>query len=50
MLSGRIFLRGSAIAMAGMGEAPMWLARATATEGRKRKTLVAILCAAQRTG
>jgi uncharacterized protein (DUF1501 family) len=28
--------------MAGMGEAPMWLARAAATEGRKRKTLVAI--------
>ena len=38
----RTFLRGSAIAMAGMGEAPMWLARAAATEGRKRKTLVAI--------
>jgi uncharacterized protein (DUF1501 family) len=28
--------------MAGMGEAPMWLARAAATEGRKNKTLVAI--------
>src|ERR1700722_14887337 len=28
--------------MAGMGEAPMWLARAAAVEGRKRKTLVAI--------
>jgi uncharacterized protein (DUF1501 family) len=28
--------------MAGMGEAPMWLARAASTEGRKRKTLVAI--------
>jgi uncharacterized protein (DUF1501 family) len=42
MLTRRIFLRGSAIAMAGMGEAPMWLARAAATEGRKRKTLVAI--------
>jgi uncharacterized protein (DUF1501 family) len=38
----RIFLRGSAIAMAGMGQAPMWLARAAASEGRKRKTLVAI--------
>src|SRR5579859_570757 len=42
MLTRRIFLRGSAIAMAGMGEAPMWLARAAAAEGRKRKTLVAI--------
>ena len=42
MLTRRIFLRGSAIAMAGMGEAPMWLARAAATEGNKRKTLVAI--------
>src|ERR1700742_5288241 len=42
MLTRRIFLRGSAIAMAGMGQAPMWLARAAATEGRKRKTLVAI--------
>src|ERR1700683_5723542 len=42
MLSRRIFLRGSAMAMAGMGEARMWLARAAATEGRKRKTLVAI--------
>jgi len=28
--------------MAGMGQAPMWLARAAATEGKKRKTLVAI--------
>src|SRR5947209_10707380 len=28
--------------MAGLGEAPMWLARAAAVEGRKRKTLVAI--------
>jgi uncharacterized protein (DUF1501 family) len=42
MLTRRIFLRGSAIAMAGMGEPPMWLARAAASEGRKRKTLVAI--------
>jgi uncharacterized protein (DUF1501 family) len=42
MLTRRIFLRGSAIAMAGMGAAPMWLARAAASEGRKRKTLVAI--------
>jgi uncharacterized protein (DUF1501 family) len=42
MLTRRIFLRGSAIAMAGMGQAPMWLARAAASESRKRKTLVAI--------
>ncbi len=42
MMTRRIFLRGSAIAMAGMGRAPMWLARAAASEGRKRKTLVAI--------
>ncbi len=38
----RIFLRGSAIAMAGMGAVPAWLARAAAPEGRKRKTLVVI--------
>ncbi len=42
MLTRRVFLRGSAIAMVGMGQAPMWLARAAASEGRKRKTLVAI--------
>jgi uncharacterized protein (DUF1501 family) len=42
MFNRRVFLRGSAIAMVGMGEAPMWLARAASTEGRKRKTLVAI--------
>jgi uncharacterized protein (DUF1501 family) len=42
MLARRVFLRGSAIAMAGMGSAPVWLARAAAAEGRKRKTLVAI--------
>ena len=42
MFTRRIFLRGSAIAMAGMGQAPMWLAQAAASEGRKRKTLVAI--------
>ena len=42
MLTRRVFLRGSAIAMVGMGQAPMWLARAAAAEGRKRKTLVAI--------
>ena len=42
MLTRRVFLRGSAIAMAGMGIAPGWLARAAATESRKRKTLVAV--------
>jgi uncharacterized protein (DUF1501 family) len=42
VLTRRIFLRGSAIAMVGMGQAPMWLARAAAAEGRSRKTLVAI--------
>jgi uncharacterized protein (DUF1501 family) len=42
MLARRVFLRGSAIVAAGMGVAPGWLARALASEGRKRKTLVAI--------
>src|SRR5215469_5329506 len=42
MFTRRVFLRGSTMAMVGMGQAPMWLARAAATEGRKRKTLVAI--------
>ena len=42
MLTRRFFLRGSAIAMAGMGTAPGWLARAAAAEGKKRKILVAI--------
>jgi uncharacterized protein (DUF1501 family) len=42
VLTRRIFLRGSAIAMAGTGPAPMWLARAAAAEGKRRKTLVAI--------
>src|SRR5215472_8861533 len=42
MLTRRVFLRGSAIVAAGMGVAPGWLARAVASEGRKRKTLVAI--------
>ena len=42
MCTRRVFLRGSAMAMVGMGQAPMWLARAAAAEGRKRKTLVAI--------
>lgn len=42
MLTRRVFLRGSAITMVGMGQVPMWLARAAASEGRKQKTLVAI--------
>ena len=42
MLTRRVFLRGSAIAMAGTGQAPIWLARAAAVEGKRRKTLVAI--------
>lgn len=42
MFSRRIFLRGSAIAMAGMGGFPAWLGRAAAAEGKKRKTLVVI--------
>jgi uncharacterized protein (DUF1501 family) len=42
MLTRRIFLRGSAVAMAGMGAVPAWLARAASVEGKKRKVLVAI--------
>src|SRR5579871_1836657 len=42
MVTRRIFLRGSAIVMAGMGAAPMWLARAAAAGSKKNKTLVAI--------
>jgi uncharacterized protein (DUF1501 family) len=42
VLTRRFFLRGSAVAMVATGQAPLWLARAAATEGRKRKTLVAI--------
>ena len=42
MLTRRIFLRGSAVVMAGMGIVPCWLARAAAVEGKKRKILVAI--------
>ena len=42
MLTRRIFLRGSAVAMAGIGAFPSWLARAAAVEGKKRKTLVVI--------
>src|SRR6204780_320087 len=42
MLNRRIFLRGSAVVMAGMGAVPSWLARAASVEGKKRKILVAI--------
>jgi uncharacterized protein (DUF1501 family) len=42
MLTRRYFLRSSAIAMAGVGIAPGWLARAAAQENKKRKILVAI--------
>ena len=42
MLTRRIFLRGSAVVMAGMGSAPAWLARAAEVQGKKRKILVAI--------
>jgi len=42
MLTRRIFLRGSAVVLAGMGAMPSWLARAAATEGKKRKILVVI--------
>jgi len=42
MLTRRIFLRGSAVVMAGMGAVPSWLARAASVEGEKRKTLVVI--------
>src|SRR5579862_8505547 len=42
MVTRRIFLRGSAVALAGMGAVPAWLARAAAVEGKKRKILVVI--------
>jgi uncharacterized protein (DUF1501 family) len=42
MWSRRIFLRSSAVALAGVGIAPAWLVRAAAQEGRRRKILVAI--------
>ncbi len=44
-LSRRIFLRGSAIAMAGIGSAPLWLQRAAFAgdqQGARKKVLVAI--------
>ena len=42
MLTRRVFLRGSAIAMAGAGSVPFWLGRAAANTGARRKVLVAI--------
>ena len=42
MLTRRIFLRGSAIVMAGMGPIPSWLVRAASAAEGRRKTLVAI--------
>jgi len=42
MLTRRIFLRGSAMVMAGVGTAPGWLARAADGAAGKRKILVAI--------
>src|SRR3984893_1035189 len=42
MFTRRLFLRASAVAMAGVGLAPAWLVRAAAQSGNKRKILVAI--------
>jgi uncharacterized protein (DUF1501 family) len=42
MLTRRIFLRGSAMVMAGAGTAPFWLGRAAAAANARRKVLVAI--------
>jgi uncharacterized protein (DUF1501 family) len=42
MVTRRVFLRSSAVAVAGVGMAPSWLVRAAAQSGRKRKVLVAI--------
>ncbi len=42
MLTRRIFLRDSAMVMAGAGAAPLWLTRAAAAAPGKRKILVAI--------
>jgi uncharacterized protein (DUF1501 family) len=42
MLTRRIFLRGSAMVMAGAGSVPFWLGRAAASTGGRRKVLVAI--------
>jgi uncharacterized protein (DUF1501 family) len=42
MITRRLFLRGSAVVMAGIGAAPSWLARAAEGAKGKRKVLVAI--------
>jgi uncharacterized protein (DUF1501 family) len=42
MLTRRIFLRGSAMVMAGAGAVPFWLGRAAAATPGKRKILIAI--------
>ncbi len=42
MFTRRLFLRASAVAMAGVGAAPSWLVRAAAQAASKRKILVAI--------
>lgn len=42
MFTRRLFLRASAVAMAGLGSAPAWLVRAAAQTSSKRKILVAI--------
>src|SRR5437764_2747695 len=42
MLNRRVFLRDSAIVMAGLGAAPKWLARAADGAKAKREILVAI--------
>jgi uncharacterized protein (DUF1501 family) len=44
MVNRRLFLKASALAMYGVGAAPMWLARAadSSTEGGRKKVLVAV--------
>jgi uncharacterized protein (DUF1501 family) len=42
MLTRRVFLRGSALVMAGVGAAPSWLARAAEATQGKKKILIAI--------
>ena len=42
MLTRRYFLRASALAMAGAGSVPSWLARAAAEGETRRKILIAI--------
>ena len=42
MLTRRMFVRGSALVMAGAGAAPLWLRRAAAATPGRRKVLVAI--------